>query len=325
MIYTPKITILTLCYNNAAQVMGTLEAVKNQDYTNIEHLILDDCSTNNSFNELEKWIENNHYNGKIYRNNRNLGICKSLNKLIKLATGELMACNCDDLWDSNHLSTNIELLISQKADVLYSNVAVIDNNNNFQFYYQDVLNYNGYLGKEKLLLDVKNSYKILDNKEVIDALFYTNFLHPITLITYVKNIENSGYYDENLPFEDYDMNFRLCQNLSIIYNAKCTSKYIKHPNSFTVSPHRKIQLNNGIINTLIKQKHLLITPNSKEKYDKAIYNSSLIITALKPQLIINYATLMFNNLTNKSLIIPFVFTYFKDILKKILRGLFPKF
>jgi glycosyltransferase involved in cell wall biosynthesis len=316
----PKITILTLCYNNAPAVIETLKSVRNQKYPNIEHLILDDCSPNNSFSVLEEWIKNNNYGCKLYKNEVNKGICASLNTLTKKSTGELIACNCDDLWDDNHLSDNIDLLIKNKADVLYSNVSVIDENKNFQFYYQDVLDYNGYPNKANLLFDTKNNYKILDNKQAIEALFYTNYLHPITQITYKKHIEKVGYYDEKLPFEDYDMNFRLCKDLKIIYNSTCTSQYIKQATSFTVAPHRKIQLNEGIINTLLKQTALLISPNAKQRFDTAIYNACKIIIELKPNLFISYSKVLIKYLTNKSLYFKFVFIYFKIIIKKILRG-----
>jgi glycosyltransferase involved in cell wall biosynthesis len=315
----PKITILTLCYNNAPAVIETLKSVRNQKYSNIEHLILDDCSPNNAFSVLEEWIKNNNYNCKLYKNDVNKGICASLNTLIKKATGELIACNCDDLWDDNHLSDNIDLLIKNQADVLYSNVAVIDENHNFQFHYQDVLDYNGYPNKSDLIFDAHNSYKILDNKKAIEALFYTNFLHPITMITYKKHIERVGYYDEKLPFEDYDMNFRLCKDLKIIYNSQSTSQYIKQATSFTVAPHRKIQLNEGIINTLLKHTALLTSSNAQQRFDAAIYNACKTIIELRPNLIIPYSKVLIKNLTNKGLYLKFILAYSKVILRNNLK------
>ena len=52
------ISILVPCYNHEKYVEDCLKSLINQDYSNIEIIIYDDCSSDNSFNMIMKW-ENN--------------------------------------------------------------------------------------------------------------------------------------------------------------------------------------------------------------------------------------------------------------------------
>ncbi len=61
---SPLITVVTLVFNTGKYVLKGLESVKNQTYPKelIQHLIIDDCSTDDSVELIEKWISVSHYN-----------------------------------------------------------------------------------------------------------------------------------------------------------------------------------------------------------------------------------------------------------------------
>ena len=81
------VTIICLCYNQEEFVLESLESVISQDYNQIELIIVDDCSTDNSKIVIENWLLN-FPQIQFIANNTNLGNTKSFNKALKLAKGK---------------------------------------------------------------------------------------------------------------------------------------------------------------------------------------------------------------------------------------------
>ena len=75
------VSVIMSVYNDANRVKKSIESILNQSYSNIELLIMDDGSTDNTF-EICKNYQNEN-NVKIFKNNHNIGLTKSLNILIK--------------------------------------------------------------------------------------------------------------------------------------------------------------------------------------------------------------------------------------------------
>ena len=57
----PLVTVITLVYNTGKYMPATLASIKNQTYSNIQHIIVDDCSTDDSVNIVEVWLAQNDY------------------------------------------------------------------------------------------------------------------------------------------------------------------------------------------------------------------------------------------------------------------------
>ena len=77
---SPAITVILPVYNGGKYLISSVESVLKQSYPNYEFLILDDCSTDNSWfylNSIKK------ENVKLYRNEKNKGLFYNLNFLIK--------------------------------------------------------------------------------------------------------------------------------------------------------------------------------------------------------------------------------------------------
>ena len=83
----PLVTIICLCYNHSDFVVESLNSVINQDYKNIELIIIDDCSSDNSALVIKQWLKN--YPEILFiKNEVNLGNTKSFNKGLQLAKGD---------------------------------------------------------------------------------------------------------------------------------------------------------------------------------------------------------------------------------------------
>ena len=88
----PLVSIVTPAYNRASYLDETIQSVLSQDYPNIEHIVLDDGSTDNTREVLEK------YTGRIiWETHPNMGETRTVNKGWSMAHGEIVAVvNSDD-------------------------------------------------------------------------------------------------------------------------------------------------------------------------------------------------------------------------------------
>ena len=84
---SPAITVILPVYNGGNYLIASVESVLNQSYTNYEFLILDDCSTDDSWHYL-KSIKNE--NITLFKNEKNQGLFYNLNFLIKKSRSRLI-------------------------------------------------------------------------------------------------------------------------------------------------------------------------------------------------------------------------------------------
>lgn len=104
----PKVTITISCYNHEAFVKEAVEAAFQQDYSPLEIVISDDCSSDGTFNIIEKLAHN--YTGPhtviLNRNQTNLGLIAHVQKMFSIATGDLIVGTAgDDVILPNYVQT----------------------------------------------------------------------------------------------------------------------------------------------------------------------------------------------------------------------------
>ncbi|WP_282114498.1 glycosyltransferase family 2 protein [Pseudoalteromonas arctica] len=101
-----KISIITVCFNSAKTIRDTIESVKSQGYKNIEYIIVDGKSTDNTLDIVNEYPEV----VSVTISERDSGIYDAMNKGIRAATGDIIGIlNSDDFF----ASTNSIQLIAQ--------------------------------------------------------------------------------------------------------------------------------------------------------------------------------------------------------------------
>ncbi len=120
----PKVSIITVCYNSAKTIEDTIQSVVNQTYDNIEYIIIDGLSTDNTLEIVNK------YKDKITKiiSEKDNGLYDAINKGIGLATGEIIAnLNSDDFYIDNNVIADVVVKIEEeKSDTLYANLYYVD-------------------------------------------------------------------------------------------------------------------------------------------------------------------------------------------------------
>lgn len=118
-----KISIITVVYNNASTILDTLASVASQDYSNIEHIVIDGNSTDGTSELLEeRKSQLGHYLREADK-----GIYDAMNKGIKLASGDYVGIlNADDFFeDTTTVSRIAKRLRDNPTDCLYGDVQFV--------------------------------------------------------------------------------------------------------------------------------------------------------------------------------------------------------
>jgi len=98
-----KVSVLMSVHNDESNVGNAIESILNQTYEDFEFLILDDCSTDDTF-PICKNFQKTDKRIKLFKNPKNIGLTKSLNRLIEESSGEFIARqDSDDKSYSNRL------------------------------------------------------------------------------------------------------------------------------------------------------------------------------------------------------------------------------
>jgi teichuronic acid biosynthesis glycosyltransferase TuaG len=127
---TELISIVTPCYNSSDFISNTMDSVINQTYNNWELIIIDDCSTDNSVDIIEKYIITES-RIKLFRNNSNSGAAASRNLGLLKSSGRFLAfLDSDDLWEPIKLEKQINFMLENNCPISFTNYELIDEKGN---------------------------------------------------------------------------------------------------------------------------------------------------------------------------------------------------
>lgn len=125
----PLVSIITVCYNSEKHIRDTVESVLNQTYTNIEYVVVDGESNDNTLNIVKEY--ESEFNGRMKLiSESDEGIYDAMNKGVDIASGDwIYFLGSDDILKSG-VFNNIFMEPIKKADILYGNVFLYKKDNN---------------------------------------------------------------------------------------------------------------------------------------------------------------------------------------------------
>lgn len=187
----PKISIITVVFNNKDNLFRTIESVRGQKYDNIEYILVDGGSTDGTL-DIIKQNEDFIYKWITEKDN---GIYDAMNKGIKLAAGDyIWFLNSGDMIYSNDTLQKI-FDISETADVFYGDTELFDESGkNF--------------GRRKLKTPPEN----LTWKNMIDGMVITHQ----SLIT------------KRSIIPEYDLRYKYCADIDWTIKVLKNSKEIRN-------------------------------------------------------------------------------------------------
>lgn len=212
-------------FNYSHYIIGSLNSIVNQTYQNIELIIVDDVSTDNSVAVIEDWIKK--YTGPVkinfIKNTKNGGLTKVCNQILQSANGKyFQTLDADDLLLPTKIEKQVRLLeASKNTALIYSNIGIIDEGGK-------IINsdYLGHIGYDKNNMPQGN---------IFEKLFDFNFIPLPSALINTEYARKVGGFDETLQVQDYYLWLKLSEQFETIYLAENTALYRQHAYSMSNS------------------------------------------------------------------------------------------
>ncbi len=256
----PLVSIICLCYNHEQFVAQALDSVINQSYKNIELLIADDCSPDNSADVIEDWLQK-HPEIHFTKNSVNLGNTKTFNSLFHKAKGEfIIDLAADDILKPDCIANQIQgFRDHQDAGLVYGNMNLIDENDKDLGYYYPV-------NDQLLSINPPNSGEVY-----IDIINQKHKICSVTAMMKRSMLDELGGYDTTLAFEDLDIWIRGSRTYPFYYLDKIlvTRRELKSSMGniiFRKNDAKAIKMNNSSFKIIRKAMKL----NKSRKENKAL-------------------------------------------------------
>ena len=148
----PLVSVIIPCYNSELWIVNCLQSVYNQSYQNIEVIIVDDGSTDDTAEIIQKVKKQNTY----YLYKPNGGVSSARNFGVKKANGGLIAfLDSDDFWHEDKIQTQVDIM-QQGFDLTYCDYELLDASNNAVIQHNSIETINFEAALKKKLLSKNN-------------------------------------------------------------------------------------------------------------------------------------------------------------------------
>ncbi|WP_338767073.1 glycosyltransferase family 2 protein [Bernardetia sp. ABR2-2B] len=238
---TPKITIVTPSFNQGSFIEETIDSILSQNYSNLEYIIIDGKSTDNTVEIIKKYEKYISY----WESEKDKGQSEAINKGMRKSTGDILTWICsDDLLTENSLEKAANYFLENPT------VSLIH-------------------GKTKTFGEGYKDKITAGNHSDLSIDYFTHMAFPQPSSFFKREIFESQSYvvgnhknwvDESLHYcMDYDLLLRTVLNYELLKVDELFSEYRLHPASKTVSDWSKFEVEKDkvflrLLNTLKTKK-----------------------------------------------------------------------
>ena len=185
----PLVSAVIPVYNGSNYLREAIDSVLNQTYKNIEILVIDDGSTDNTWDIIQS------YGDKVRGfHKENGGVSSALNLGINNMRGEWFAwLSHDDLWLPENIERKVEFILNNPGGGIY---------------------YGGYsyINPKHEIIYGSNGCWYSHGKDLRKMLRSGNYIHGITALVHRDCFQKVGFFDEHLRCtQDYEMWFRIAK------------------------------------------------------------------------------------------------------------------
>ncbi|MFL2060998.1 glycosyltransferase family 2 protein [Marinilactibacillus psychrotolerans] len=230
-----KVSVIIPVYNSEMYLEDAVSTVLNQTLEDIEVILINDCSTDQSGLICNK-LEENDERVRVVHLEKNKGLCGARNEGIRISKGEYVAfCDNDDHFTPNLLKDNYATAITYNAQMVKYGRKLID------------IDSKGNILREKES-PISQFYLFEEKEKMLNNFF---LIKSMGLLTNVWNgiykrstlIENDIWFNESMRFgsEDADFSFRFFLNTNCL--AVNPKSYYIHYRRDAFSTSRKYSLN----------------------------------------------------------------------------------
>lgn len=230
-----KNSLVSVClatYNGEKYIQEQLDSILSQTYPNIEIIIQDDASTDQTYTILQTYKNSNI---KLFKNKNNLGYQKNFESLLQKANGNFIAlCDQDDIWQEN----KIELLLNNigESSLIYSDSLLVDENNNSL--------------EKKLSQQLKNNF--ITSHSALEFV-YDNSVSAHAMLFKKELLQYITFFPQHIYFDQY-IAATAASLHGINYYDMPLVRYRQHStNTLAKKKHKKVSLLKQISHKLSKK------------------------------------------------------------------------
>lgn len=225
-----KIDILMATYNGEKFLREQIDSILNQTYSDFRLLISDDCSTDNTREILNEYV-NKDKRVVVFLQNKNLGVVKNFEFLMKQVESEyFMFADQDDSWYEDKIEESIKKMDETDSDLVYTDLEIVDENLN-------ILN--------KSYWAVKGFNKKVKKYNNFKSLYLNNYITGCTILAKSKWIEKILPLPDksNYILHDYWTAIIISRFGKISYINKPLVKYRQHTGNNIGSKRKTDKIN----------------------------------------------------------------------------------
>jgi len=222
------VSIIVITYNSEKYVLDTLKSVKEQTFRNIELIISDDCSTDNTIAVCKQWLDENEkyfVNSLLITTDKNSGIPSNCNRGAKASQGQWIKFFAgDDLLVSSYIETLLKFALRDS-----SNVNIICSNN------YGLLN-DQLLNEKSAFESTPYFFKSITAKDQFQiALRIAGAVPALTIMIKRKLFYKVGGFDERYKYlEDYPFFLKINElGEKIYFTPEYLAYYRRHDGNVT--------------------------------------------------------------------------------------------
>ena len=188
------VSVIVPTFNRADTIVRCLESIANQTYFNIEIIVIDDCSTDNTEEIINQFSDSRVTYHRLDRNRR---ACYARNYGCRIAKGKYIAFqDSDDVWHYDKLEKELDYLIKEEKDFVFCGMNRISEEKTFFFPTQNKINTEKDFFRQELFWNAVSTQTILMKKEVFDTVQFD--------VDFRK-------------YQDWDFAIRIAQNYKVGY------------------------------------------------------------------------------------------------------------
>ncbi len=218
--HKPWVSVVCTCYNQGPYVRQSLESVVNQTYPNVELIVIDNASTDNSAAEIEAFCVA-YPQTRVLCPATNLGLCRAFNQGLALAIGEyIIDLAADDVLLPDRIARQVERFLSlpDYYGVVFTNAAYINANGDFLRHHY-AIRPNG------------RTWETVPSGDVFREVLAHYFINTPTMMMRRQMLVDLGGYDETLAYEDFDLWVRSARSYRYAYLDEVLTHKRLLPNS----------------------------------------------------------------------------------------------
>lgn len=208
----PLVSIITPVYNHEKYIVDYLKGVIAQTYPKIEIIMIDDCSTDDSYRIIEEWLPAlQEQFGRVIaiRHPVNKGLIKTLNELLDYCQGKYVKAFASDDFLLPEAIAEMVCYYEENPDLglIYSNGIYGDETAHFPVFQTENF---GTILKQQMF----------SQGDVFEALYYEDFIPAPGVMIKKETYDKLGKYDESIGIEDWEYYLRIACGMKIGYLDK---------------------------------------------------------------------------------------------------------